>query len=100
LPSPQLKRILASVYNRHQKLDDPVANNRCRQDFIFHMTDWLRDMHRLTELYSHPEKATKEAAGDAVYGFMIHALPHLMEAGRLLEGHQIRNPFVDADSEQ
>jgi len=99
LPSPDLRRALTSVYNRYQKLPDRVANAQCREDFVFHMTDWLRDLERLKNCYDHP-KTTKDSAGDVVYGFLLHALPHLMEAGRLLEGREIQNPFLPVGCKQ
>ena len=97
-PGPELQRLLRTVYDRYQRIDNPEANAAARRDFIFHMTDWIRDLERLAALYACPAEFDKAEAGDAVYGFLIHALPHLMEAGRLLEGHEIRNPFVDIAS--
>lgn len=91
-PSPKLKRLLASVYNRYQKLDDPVANATARRDFVFHMSDWIDDLERLAALYADPESHDKKAAGDVVYGFLIHALAHLMAAGHILEG-KLSDPF-------
>jgi hypothetical protein len=91
--------MLAAVYNEFQQLPDRSANSKCRRDFVFHMTDWLEDLERLVALYKEPGQATKQAARNVVYGFLIHALPHLMEAGRLLEGHEIRNPFLTADAD-
>jgi hypothetical protein len=63
------------------------------------MTDWLEDLERLVALYKKPGQTAKQVAGDVVYGFLIHALPHLMEAGRLLEGHPVRNPFLTEEGE-
>ena len=99
-PSRDLQRLLRTVYDRYQKLDDPAANAAARHDFVFHMTDWISDLERLAALYGCPGKFGRASAGDAVYGFLIHALPHLMEAGRLLEGHEVVNPFVDTASKQ
>ncbi len=93
-PSPELKRLLATVYNRYQKLDDPTANRQGREEFVFHMTDWLDDLDSLFETYKNPEKISNEAAGNAVCGFLIHALPHLMAAGRLLLD-EISDPFAE-----
>jgi hypothetical protein len=93
-PSPELKRLLAKVYNRYQKLDDPAADRRSREDFVFHMTDWLNDLDNLWEIYKNPESTSKEAAEDAVFGFLIHALPHLMAAGRLLLD-EIQDTFAE-----
>jgi hypothetical protein len=84
----QLRRMLAAIYDRYQRLDDPAANKQCRQDFVFHLTDWLGDLQRLTELYQHPERFDREAGGDIVAGFLYHAIPHFMEAGRLMLDYQ------------
>ena len=89
----ELKRILAKVYDAYQKLQDPVLNRECRRDFVFHMTDWLADLRRLSELYDHPQAVKKQEADQIVFEFLIHAVPHLMAAGRLLLGHDIEHPF-------
>jgi hypothetical protein len=99
-PSQELTRLLAAVYNQYQKLPDRATNAAARRDFVFHMTDWLEDVERLTEVFRNPKRVGPESAGNAVYGFLIHALPHLMEAGRLLEGHEIRNPFIDLEDQK
>src|SRR5262249_35846894 len=96
-PSPELKRLLAKVYNQYQKLEDPAANRRSREDFVFHMTDWLNDLDAIWQAYKNPEKTSKEAAGDAVFGFLVHALPHLMAAGRLLLD-EIHDTFAEAEN--
>jgi len=92
-PSPELQKILAKVYNTYQKQDDPKVNAACRHDFVFHMTDWFGDLQRLFLLYDHPDRATRKEAEAVVYGFLIHALPHLMAASHLLEGKAPAHPF-------
>ena len=94
-PSPELQKLLRAAYDLYQKLDDPAANAAARRDFVFHMTDWIQDLERLSALYGRPDEFDRATAGETVFGFLIHALPHLMEAGRLLEGRPIRNPFTD-----
>src|SRR5262245_26865841 len=84
MPSTQLKRLMARIFDQHQKLDDPKKNALAREEFVFHMTDWLHDLELLTEVYAHPEVVDRKEAGHAVYGFLIHALGHLMAAGRLV----------------
>jgi hypothetical protein len=79
-----LERLLAAIYNEYQKLPDRAANKRCRWDLVFHMTDWARDLQRLAELYRNPEQVNRAAAEDIVTAFLLHVIPHLMEAGRLL----------------
>ncbi len=95
-PSPELKRLLARVYNQYQKLEDPAANRHSREEFVFHMTDWLNDLDRLWEVYKNPASVSKEVAGDAVFGFLIHVLPHLMAAGRLLLD-EIHDTFAETE---
>ena len=92
-PYSDLKKLLARVYNHYQKLDDSGLNKHCRQDFVFHMTDWLEDLRRLVAVYDDPRRAEKEEASDAVFGFLIHAVPHLMAAGHLLLGKEMTHPF-------
>jgi hypothetical protein len=82
-PNKSLQKLLTSVYDRFQRLDDRKANATARQDFVFHMTDWLDDLHRLVAIYEHPEKFSREDASD-IAGFLYHVIPHLKAAGRLL----------------
>jgi hypothetical protein len=86
MPSPEIERLMVAVYNQYQKLDDGSENAAARADFVFHMTDWEEDLERLATLFKNPEKVDKNTAGDIVFGFLTHALPHLMAAGRLLLG--------------
>lgn len=92
-PTADLQKILGKVYDSYRRLDDPAVNAACRQDFIFHMTDWLADLRRLSELYNHPNRIKRAEADAAVFGFLIHAVPHLMAAGRLFLGKEMTHPF-------
>lgn len=83
MPSRALQKVLASVYDQFQRLDDREANANARQDFVFHMTDWLDDLDRLAAIYRHPERFSRKAAGD-IAGILYHVIPHLKAAGRLL----------------
>ncbi len=83
-PGPKLIRLLQSTYNRYQRLDDPTVNAKVRQDFVFHMTDWIDDLERLSDVYKQPDKMDRKTAEEVVAGFLIHVISHLMEAGRLL----------------
>ena len=84
MPSKELQKLLGSIYRQYQKLDDPKADARAKQNFIFHMTDWLDDLQRLTAIYEHPENHERQSAGCDVAGFLYHVIPHLKAAGRLL----------------
>lgn len=80
----KLVRLLASIYNQYQRLDDPKANKQCRFDFVFHMTDWRDDLFRLAELYQNPDQFDRDTAAEIVARFAYHATHHIMEAARLL----------------
>ncbi len=82
--SAELRRLLASIYNHYQKLDDPAANKDCRRDFVFHMSDWEEDLRALVELYERPGGFSKSDAEQIVAGFLYHATAHVMEAARLM----------------
>lgn len=94
--SPELTTLLKAVYNAYQKLDDRDDNARCRWNFTFHMTDWVKDLRKLAALYEHPERYDKETAEDIVFGFLVHAVPHLQAAARNL-GVEARDIFHDCD---
>jgi len=42
MPSRKLQKLLNSIYDRFQKLDDPKANATAKHDFVFHMTRLAR----------------------------------------------------------
>lgn len=82
--NPKLAQLLARVYSRYQRLDDPAADKQCREDFVFHMSDWAEDLQRLADLFRHPDHYDDAQAGDVVAPFLFHVIPHLTEAGRLM----------------
>ena len=99
LPSRKLLRMLAKVYNRYQQLDESEADARAREDFVFHMADWEDDLFRLAKLYRRPEQFDDKTAGQIVFGFLSHALHHLLPAGRLLLG-EIHDIFAETDKKK
>ena len=84
LPSRQLVQMLKGVFTMYQRYDDAEKNKVARRDFAFHMSDWEHDVEELAALYRDPDKYDMKSAGQIVFGFVIHAVPHLMEASRLL----------------
>jgi len=60
-------------------------------DFVFHMTDWQEDLIRLSRLYQHPQKYPQSEWNDAVFGFLCHAVNHLMAASKLND--TLTDPF-------
>ena len=63
-------------------------------DFIFHMTDWRDDLARLSRLYENPSGYPQSEWNDAVFGFLAHAVGHLMAAAKLSEA--LCDPFKAA----
>jgi hypothetical protein len=79
--SAQLRRILGEVF---ESANPNVVNPEdCREDFIFHMTDWEADLFRVAELYSSPEKFTASEAEGIISGLLYHASDHILRAARL-----------------
>lgn len=62
--------------------DEEYASRK--HDFVFHMTDWKKDLAVLHALVAHPADFNEEQASDAIVGFLYHVIPHLNAAGRLL----------------
>jgi hypothetical protein len=84
MPSKDLRKLLTTVYNQLQRLDDSAANAVARQDFVFHMTDWLDDLDRLKMILDHPDQVDRRKAASEIAGILYHIIPHLKAAGRLL----------------
>jgi hypothetical protein len=96
-PPAKLQKLLATSYDRLQRVPGKARNEACRRDFVFHMTDWLADLDRITELYHHPEKFDKDEASRLVAGFLYHVIPHLKAAGRLLLDYTPKDFFKAVD---
>jgi hypothetical protein len=98
-PSPKLKMLLAKVFDDLReglrKEERATTYAELRQDFVFHMTDWLNDLSKLYEMYQHPEKVRLDDASLGVMGFLYHVIPHLSAAGRLLLD-EIPDAFEDS----
>jgi hypothetical protein len=93
-PSEKLKDRLGEVFDFWRGSHKLHHRKEYRQDFVFHMTDWLNNLEELNALYKHPERYSKRKAAGLVYGFLIHVIPHLTAAGRILED-DIPDAFAD-----
>lgn len=98
MPTPELERLLARMFDHYRseerKSADPEEYEVWRRDFAFHMTDWLGDLERLSALFKDPKSFDTRQSRDIVVGFLIHAIPHLNQAGRLLRD-EIPDIFID-----
>jgi hypothetical protein len=80
----RLERLLAKVFDRLQDVQEPSSHDDVQRDFVFHMTDWQKNLEQLAGLYRSPEKYSPREASKIVAGFLCHAIPHLKAAGQLL----------------
>ena len=72
----------------------PAEYQRRKHDFIFHMLDWKDDIDRFSRWLDNPDVTDAEEASTFVAAFLIHVVPHLNAAGRLLLD-KIEDPFVE-----
>lgn len=69
---------------------------RRREDFAFHMTDWLADLEELETLRGSPAASNPADAATKIVGLLHHVVPHLTEAANLLlDG--VPDPFADKE---
>lgn len=52
-------------------------------DIGFHLTDWMKDLQELVELYSNIENASSDEITDFAYRFLAHVPNHLNAAKKL-----------------
>jgi len=89
-----LEKVFENCRDDLRKTLDAATFDQRKRDYVFHMTDWLDDLHTLAQLYQNPEKQDLEAATTAMIGFLYHVVPHLNAAGRLLLD-EIVDPFEE-----
>jgi hypothetical protein len=102
--SPQLVELLGRIFDSARQGEGKQTDyQQRRQDFIFHMTDWLGDLKNLNELYAHPEEADLREARTSLIALLYHVIPHLNAAGRLLldtiQDHFTLHPEEPPDEE-
>jgi hypothetical protein len=94
-PSPEVRELLRRVFDTYSGIapDDPAYHSRL-YDFVFHMTDWWDDLSKLGWALLEPGRPPSGQAQSAVFGFLIHAVPHLMAASEALHGEPVAHPFT------
>ena len=100
----ELVELLNRVFDRVREgclpeSEDASRYEAWRRDFVFHLTDWIADIERLRGLFASPRNYDVEAASTLIVSFLIHVIPHLNAAGRLLLD-EISDPFAPAEEEQ
>jgi hypothetical protein len=94
-----LEQLLGHTFDAFQDVEDPAIHSQQKADFIFHMTDWIADLETLAELYKNPNLFEQKEARRFIFGFLVHVIPHLNAAGRLLLG-EISDPFCQSEHQQ
>ena len=87
----RIESLLRDVFAQLRERTEPEYGEK-RDEFVFHMTDWLEDLDALTALYR-ADETSKEEAARFIVSFLCHVTPHLSAAGRLLLD-EIPDPFL------
>jgi hypothetical protein len=94
-----LEQLLGHTFDAFRDVEDASDHAKRKADFIFHMTDWMSDLETLAALYKDPNMMDRKAARQFIFGFLVHVIPHLNAAGRLML-NEISDPFAPAEGEQ
>lgn len=92
----KIEQILAQIFDELQEIEDPVKHTQAKENFVFHMVDWIHNLEELFQLYTTPEKYDTATSEKIIIGFLYHVIPHLNMAGSLLLG-SIPNSFEDKE---
>jgi len=91
---PALKVLLRRVYEDYATKPASAGERAAREyDFEFHMTDWMNDFVKLGWAMFQPGTPPSDEAVEAVYAFLVHAVPHLNAAYETIHGEPVPNPF-------
>lgn len=85
-----LRKRLLDALNAYSESPSAVD----KEDFCFHMTDWMSDLENLAALYRDPAAFDRKDSRDVIFRFLIHAVGHLNAASRILLG-EVFDPFAN-----
>ena len=79
-----LRQKLRAAFERIADSDvDRRTRRQRREDFAFHMIDWMDDLFQLAKLYRSPHRHSQREFDRILSGFLIHAPAHIIQAARL-----------------
>ena len=83
-----------------EKLDAALAGSvefseEERANVVFHMTDWLDELARLTDVFWSPSGFSDEEVYSTLLKFLIHAPEHIAAAAHLMTGYSVDDIFAD-----
>ena len=61
------------------------------------MTDWQDDLEKLASVSRNPDKFNIKFAGSIIFRFIVHAVPHLIAASRLMLDDAPKDIFAEVD---
>jgi len=79
-----LEKVFDEMRGSQKKTLGAKGYHAQREDFVFHMTDWLRDLDTLNRILRRPKECDVRQSTMDLVSTLYHILPHLNEAGRLL----------------
>jgi hypothetical protein len=89
---PKLTDLLGQAFElARDRADDPNFDSH-KWEFAFHMTDWQSDLEKRYRMDTAPSGWAPDSACDFLIGFLIHTVPHLNAAARLLVD-DVGDPF-------
>src|SRR5437879_4310962 len=90
-----VEELLGETFDAFRDVEDSADHAKRKADFVFHMTDWMSDLETLAALYKRPNMMDQKAAQQFIFGFLVHVIPHLNAAGRMMLD-EISDPFAPA----
>jgi len=81
----ELRELFGKVFDAQWSRKDLDNYDELRDKFVFHMTDAIDDVIKLADLYRTCQSCDAEKAGQTVYDFFLHAVPHLTAAGQIYD---------------
>lgn len=80
-----LRLRLAKVFEAKWAGDDLPKQAELQERFVFHITDIVDDVRRLNDMLASGEEPGTVEFEKVLYGFFLHAVPHLVAAGQLYD---------------
>jgi hypothetical protein len=93
-----LGRVFDELQGHLRDVTTPEEYARLRHDFVFHMCDCRNDLGKLFAMSEAPESLGLEEAATLVYGLLVHIVPHLKAARRLLD--ELKDPFEGNETDE
>lgn len=81
----ELRELFGKIFDAQWSREELDSYDELRDKFVFHMTDAVDDVVKLAELYRTCKSCDAEKAGELVYSFFLHAVPHLTAAGQIYD---------------